>query len=59
MNCILKLIRQYVQLNVSSTATLGTEESGHCREVERRVNTWTARPPPPKKMAVVERLKEE
>ena len=48
-----KLIRQYVQLNVSSTATLGTEESGHCREVERRVNTWTAPPPPfPQKMAV-------
>ena len=23
----------YVQLNLSTTATLGTEESGHCREV--------------------------
>jgi len=22
-------------------ATLGTEESGHCREVETRVNVWT------------------
>ena len=30
-----------VQLNLSTTATLGTEESGHCREVETRVNIWT------------------
>ena len=53
INCIQKLIRQYVQLNVSSTATLGTEESGHCREVERRVNTWTASPPLPPKIISV------
>ena len=32
-------------------ATLGTEESGHCREVETRDNVWTVR----QKMAVVER----
>ena len=32
-----------VQLNLSTTATLGTEESGHCREVERKVNVWTVR----------------
>ena len=23
------------------TVTLGTEEGGHCREVERKVNVWT------------------
>ena len=32
-----------VQLNLSTTVTLGTEKSGHCREVETRVNVWTAR----------------
>ena len=33
----------YVQLNLSTTATLGTEESGHCREVavvERLKQEW-------------------
>ena len=30
-----------LQLYLCAEATLGTEESGHCREVERRVNTWT------------------
>ena len=33
-------------------ATLRTEESGHCREVETSSNVWTVRP---KKMAIVER----
>ena len=32
-----------VQLNLSTTVTLGTEKSGHCREVETRVNVWTVR----------------
>ena len=32
-----------IQLNLSSTAILGTEEGSHCREVETRVNAWTAR----------------
>ena len=40
----------HIQLNLSTTATLGTEESVHCREVETRVNVWTAA----KKMAVAE-----
>ena len=40
------------KLNLSTTATLGLEASGHCREVETRVNVWTARQ---NKMAVVER----
>ena len=30
-----------LQLNISTTATLGREESGRCREVETRVNVWT------------------
>ena len=30
-----------LQLNLSTTATLGTEESNHCWEVETRVNVWT------------------
>jgi len=30
-----------LQLNLSTTATFGTEESGCCREVETRVNVWT------------------
>ena len=30
-----------IQLNFSTTATLGTEESGRRREVETRVNVWT------------------
>ena len=33
-----------LQLNLSTTATLGTEESGrcnHCKEVETIVNVWT------------------
>ena len=34
-----------LQSNHSTTATLGTEESGHCREVETRVNVWNAPPP--------------
>ena len=29
----------HVQLNLSST--LGTEESGHCSEVQTRVDVWT------------------
>ena len=33
-------------------ATLRTEESGHCREVETSSNVWTVRP---QKMAIVER----
>ena len=39
-----------VQLNLSTRVTLGTEKSGHCREVETRVNVWTVRQ---KKIAVV------
>ena len=55
-HCILH--SQYlIQMKLSSTATLGTEKSGHCREVvvveaETTVNVRTVRP---KKMAVVER----
>jgi len=30
-------------MKLSTTATLGKEESGHCREVETRVNVWTVR----------------
>ena len=43
-----------LQLNLSTTATLGTEESGRCnrcKEVETRVNVRTVC----QKMAVVER----
>ena len=40
-----------IQLNLSTTATLGREESGNCREIETRVNEWTIR----QNMAVVER----
>jgi len=29
-----------IQFNLSTTATLGTEESGCCREIETRVNVW-------------------
>ena len=32
-----------IQFNFSTTATLGTEQSGLCREVETRVNVWTVR----------------
>ena len=37
-----------MQLNLSSMATVGTEESGHCREMAilerfKRVNVWTIR----------------
>ena len=32
-----------VQLNLSTTVTLVTEKSGHCREVETNVNLWTVR----------------
>ena len=32
-----------IQLNLSTTATLGTEKSNHCREVYTRVNVWTVR----------------
>ena len=39
-----------VRLNLTTTVTLGTEKSGHCREVETRVNVWTVRQ---KKIAVV------
>jgi len=31
-----------IQLNLSTTATLGTEESGRCREVLIRVSVWIA-----------------
>ena len=40
-----------VLLNLSTTLTLGTEKSGHCREIETRVNVWTVRQK--KKKAVV------
>ena len=30
-----------IQFDLSTRATLGTEEGGHCREVETRVNVWT------------------
>ena len=55
-HCILH--SQYlIQLKLSATATLGTEKSGHCREMvvveaETTVNVQTVRL---KKMAVVER----
>ena len=32
-----------LQLYLFAEATLGTEESGHCREVEAKVNVWTVR----------------
>ena len=32
-----------VRLNLTTTVTLGTEKSGHCIEVETRVNVWTVR----------------
>ena len=32
-----------IQLNFSTTATLGTEQSGRCRDVETRVNVWSVR----------------
>ena len=31
-----------MQFNLSTTATLGTEAGSHYREVETRVNEWTA-----------------
>ena len=55
-HCILH--NQYlIELKLSTTATLGTEKSGHCREMvvveaETTVNVQTVRL---KKMAVVER----
>ena len=33
-------VSKLIQFNLSTTATLGTEESSHCREVETRVNEW-------------------
>ena len=32
-----------LQLYLFAEATLGTEESGHCREVETKVNVWNVR----------------
>ena len=32
-----------LQLYLFAEATLGTEESGHCRGVEAKVNVWTVR----------------
>ena len=32
---------ELLQFNLSTTAILGSEKSGHCREVETRVNVWT------------------
>ena len=31
------------ELNLSRTVTLGSEESGRCREVETRVSVWAVR----------------
>ena len=31
------------ELNLSRTVTLGSEESGRCREVETRVSVWVVR----------------
>jgi len=39
----LQAYKNVIQLNLSTTATLGTEESGICKEVETRVNVWTVR----------------
>ena len=36
-------LNQSLQLNLSTTVTLGTEESDSCREVEARLNVWTVR----------------
>ena len=36
--------QRLIQLNLSTMATLGAEESGHCREVETKVNVWAVRP---------------
>ena len=33
--------RELLQFNLSTTATLGSEKSGHCGEVETRMNVWT------------------
>ena len=40
------------QLNLSTTATFGIEEKGHCRKVKARVKVWNVCQ---KKVAVVER----
>ena len=42
-----------LQLYLCAEATLGTEETGHCREDEAKVNVWTVRKK--KKMACLER----
>ena len=42
----------FLQLNLSTIATLGTEGGGRYREVETRVKVWTVRQT---KMAVEER----
>ena len=44
-----------IQSNLHTTATLGTEGSGRCKEVFTRVNVRIFRPPGRKKVAVVER----
>ena len=46
-----------IQLNVSTTATLGTEESGHYGEatVVERFEQESVNDCPPKRVAVVER----
>ena len=44
-----------IQSNLHTTATLGTEESGRCKEVFTRIIVWIFRPPARKKVAVVER----
>ena len=36
--------QRLIQLNLSTVATLGTEESGLCREVETKVNVWAVCP---------------
>lgn len=33
--------RELLQFNLSTTAILGSEKSGHCGEVETRMNVWT------------------
>ena len=55
-HCILHS-QYFTQLKLSTTATLGTEKRGHCKEIvaveaETTVNVSTV---PLKKMAVVER----
>lgn len=43
---VISMLKRFLQgfdilLNLSTPATSGVEETGHCRKVESRVNVWT------------------